>query len=172
MSTWAENIISRSDFEGDVLLPSNALDELQVYVNMVANEAMLRMLGIDVFEAFEASVASGSPDQKWTDLIEGKKYTSEGGNSVYFKGIKRMLLCFIYSDYLSKDFIQTFSGGKNRDIDNTSSTSLTVQNNYNFDIFNEGVVIYREALYFLKSDLNNYTGFKYKSIREKKQIQY
>lgn len=170
--SWVEKYINNGDFVGEISLPTNDTSQLRPYINRVGKEVMRDLLGITLYRTFETNVQLATPDTRWTDLLNGKDYENESGEDSYFEGMLKAIRYFIYADYLEKNYIETFSGSKNRETDNTTTTDLTQQNKYKNDTYNKGVTTYITALPFLKADLTSYDGFKYKRKTKRNQTIY
>ncbi len=62
------------------------------------DEALLMVLGAELYDEFKAGIAVGSPDQKWVDLRDGKNYVStENGKAYKYTGVKKFLIPYVFA---------------------------------------------------------------------------
>lgn len=75
-----DNLITIEYFNRDIDIPNLNKDDGDSfetdYINKYQKEYLQKSLGYAMFKDFETAL-SGTPDQKWTDLLEGKDYTVE-----------------------------------------------------------------------------------------------
>jgi hypothetical protein len=73
-----DNLITIEYFEGDITIPNLGKDEGDDFeINYIAKyqkEYLIKVLGYAMYKDFDTAL-SGTPAQKWTDLLVGKDYT-------------------------------------------------------------------------------------------------
>lgn len=73
------NIIDYTFFTGKINLPqvgnTDGRDSVTGFIDTYETEYLKKVLGYDLWKAFTDGIAgSGTPDQRWVDLIQGKEF--------------------------------------------------------------------------------------------------
>lgn len=83
-------LIDRSYFIGELNIPGSNRDEiggvLDWFIAKYEPEILLKVLGLDLYEAFKTGLAQSTVDARWTDLLTGTDY-SYGSINRRWKGI-------------------------------------------------------------------------------------
>lgn len=102
-----DNFITNSDFIGDKFIPfgDNDITLLDNTIAVYQKKILLKLLGWDLYLAFESGLDEGSPLDKWTFLQEGDPSAYEvdynGVNrSVLYEGMEEMITYFVWFYYM------------------------------------------------------------------------
>lgn len=83
--------IDASYFFGDLLIAQKSETSVASNLNLFIDEHEPRLLadlmGYDLYEAYKAGIAAGSPLAKWTELRSGVAYTTRSGISTKWPGL-------------------------------------------------------------------------------------
>jgi hypothetical protein len=71
------NIIDTTYFVIDRQLPVDEVKSLTSYITEFEPEILEQVMGYDLYKVFLAGL-TGTPESKWTDLLNGKEYTIDG----------------------------------------------------------------------------------------------
>jgi hypothetical protein len=86
------SLIDTSYFVGEINIPLGTRDEvtenLNLFISKYESQLLLKVLGYELFKAYTAGIAVGSPEQKWVDLRDGKEYTGNDGRIRKWVGFK------------------------------------------------------------------------------------
>jgi hypothetical protein len=154
--------------------------EFNSFIEKKEKELLIKLLGYDLYKAFTEAL-SGSPDQKWTDLRDGKDYqvTDENGNSVYVEWVglqndekKSFLAYFIYYEWIKSTQTRNQPGGEFFGVNENSEIAPPFMLNGKVsDAYNKGVEMYGIDLekgqyysdWFIRGldAPSNYKGFNY-----------
>lgn len=153
----------KSDFVGDVdLAQANIDSNLTPVIAWEERDILTKLMGAKLYnEAVIDGMTNGSPGtQKFIDLLNGVTYTNTGGFEVNYLGLKKMLLYFIWAEY-----VKTFMA-------NHRETGLIINNEDNArrpsSIFVEqetrkkrdkGVNLYNEAWAYINDTNDQGTTF-------------
>lgn len=136
-------ITVKADYKGKVRISTQKGSQFDEYITEYEREYLTELINVEVYN----DIKDNDPiAQKYTDLIDGVQYTDDNGDLIDYRGLKRMLLRFIYAEYNADNF-QTSIGGNVRSVNENS----TVLNAENYVIvkqrFNEAVSMYRDEVY-------------------------
>jgi hypothetical protein len=102
-----------SDFEDTPFRIPNQEEsrDLQNFIDRKEAEYLKKVLGLSFYNAFIAGLdTSGTVEQIWVDLRDGKEYTYSNTDYEY-TGVKELLKPVIYSDWLDANYRKLSNGG-------------------------------------------------------------
>lgn len=115
-----------SDFEDVPYLIPNQEESrsLQDFIDAKEAEYLKKVLGLSFYNEFIAGLdSSGTVEQIWVDLRDGKEYTVS--NQAYeWKGVREMLKPVIYSQWLEHNYRKWSNGGMIVNNGQNNSTSV------------------------------------------------
>lgn len=131
-------LISSSDFVGRFAIPQTSFSVLDSFINDTEEAYLIDLFGFDFYQEFKADLSAGVP-QTARYLILFNELNFDYSYSVFkSKGLKEMLKCFIYFDYMRNVKFKATTQGV---VVNSSDTSqnVVVGNLYNY--LNEAINI-------------------------------
>lgn len=112
-------ITTKTDYKGKIRISTAKGTQLDEYITEYERKYLKMLLNVECYN----DIKDTDPlPQKYLDLINGVQYTNDNGDLVDFEGLKKILLRFIYAEYVSDNF-QTSIGGNVSSI-NENSTVL------------------------------------------------
>ena len=149
------SIVQQSDFTTG-LFQITQNDEITAKLNesitRIEKKILTDLLGIDLKDDYDTGIAVlPTPDVKWTELRDGKKYTDTIYNTkVEYEGFKALLIPFTYADYVVRYTINTPIGiveqtGINGEKINKTELAINANSAYNVG-FNQ----YQKAKRFIR----------------------
>ena len=116
-------ITIKTDYKGKIRISTAKGTQLDEYITEYERKYLKMLLNVECYN----DIKDTDPlSQKYLDLINGVQYTNDNGDLVDFEGLKKILLRFIYAEYVSDNF-QTSIGGNVSSI-NENSTVLKAGN--------------------------------------------
>lgn len=120
------NFVEASDFVGKYSIPNLDKDTTSFENNYIAiyqKEILIKLLGYDLYLAFEAGLTESSPLAKWTNLKTGSTYSVDSINKNN-AGCVDIVLKYIYVNYISINYEQlTGLGSVNFNAENATKVS-------------------------------------------------
>lgn len=151
------SIITTSDFVGKHELTINTFTtaKLQSYIDRYENEYISKLLGVELKDLYLVDINASPYDSITNPFI----LQSSCGKIYDSKGIKSMLLGFIYFDY-TRDILtsQTITGAVRAQNENSDSPS--VFESLSWQRFNEAVITYEAIQWYICENLTDYPTFK------------
>jgi len=140
-----------SDYKGQYKIPSNCYTELATYIAKYESIYLLDLLGAELYNLFIADLDGSTPqvpqDARFLALYNAFNI-DESVCIVSSEGIKKMLIQFIYFEYMrDSSFTQTVSG-----VTNVSSSVATLEPYKGWNLeqaFNEGVGNYNAIQWYI-----------------------
>lgn len=108
-----------ADYKGKIRVSTSKGTQFDEYITEYERKYLKMLLNVECYNDIKDTDPLA---QKYLDLINGVQYTNDNGDLVDFEGLKKILLRFIYSEYVSDNF-QTSIGGNVSSI-NENSTVL------------------------------------------------
>ena len=100
------NLCAYTDFVGDKNIPiKDVTDFTNNYIAVYQKEILIKLLGFDLYLAFEAGLSEGTIAQKWTDLKNGSTYVVDGVKKQN-PGVKDIVVYYVYCKWLSANYNQ------------------------------------------------------------------
>lgn len=123
-------IIDYTYFKGKILLPqvgnTDGRTEVESFIETYETEYLKKVLGYDLWKAFDDGISgSGTPDQRWIDLLQGKEFTYIGRNNAW-PGFEideqNPIAYYIFYQYMNRP-LNTLVGTAVQNVDNNSKIS-------------------------------------------------
>ena len=107
-------IVQTTDFTGQYKIPKTCYTELSTYFAKYEKQYLVRLLGAELYDLFIADLTAGPGQvpqtQRFIDLFDPFQ-TDEDHCVICSEGIKKMLIQFIYFEYMRESrYGQTVSG--------------------------------------------------------------
>lgn len=119
-------LISKADFVDwkNLSINIDAIKDLNTYIAEAQEFDLQPVLGAYFFREFQQAFAQVSPPQKFTDLLNGVTYTDATGNEFEFKGVKVVLIYYVYVRLLVVNGVKsTYSGFVQKTLENSERIS-------------------------------------------------
>lgn len=166
------SIVNPSDFLGKFEVSQNALvkQKLQGYIDLYEDQYMMDLLGVELYNEYKAGLAILPPDPLYVKLsdpfAEDTKYGCfENGRKVLIsKGVKNMLLGFIYWEFYKDDFSAVSTNGHGKPTPENSTNSTTFLSAL-YTRYNESIDTYRSIQEYINQNRNLYP--KYNGVRKR-----
>ena len=153
-------IVVKDDFTGKYDLVKSINDKIESYIETYEESYLRELLGIDLFNLYKANVVNHLPVNASYLTITNPLYIEQNGYSIVSKGIKDMLLGFIFFEYVRDNKIkQSMSGSVVNGVD-SSNNDFTQE--FLFQRYNESIDIYKNIQLYIelnKATYPTYTGF-------------
>lgn len=150
-------LINKSDFTGIYELNLSIKDKVDEYIEEFEKPILVRLLGSDLFNLFNADLANQIP----TSAIYLKLY--ESNEDLCTEGMKKMLLGFIYYEYV-RDTPR--SQGMNGPVKRTTEVSEPASLDYLARMYNNSVNTYRSIQNICTTNYSDYPSFCGKPIKK------
>lgn len=142
-----------TDFIGDVALQqvSNPANTITSEITRVEKIVLRDLLGDKLYnEADTNGMTDGTPTAaKFTALLEGETYTDNDSLEKIYEGLERMLLYFIYAEYIKIQAQDTIAGMKVMTQNNSKPVNQNKVNLLSRNAYNKGVDLYNSALKYI-----------------------
>ena len=153
-------IVVKDDFTGKYDLVKSINDKIESYIETYEESYLRELLGIDLFNLYKANVVNHLPVNSSYLTITNPLFIEQNGYSIVSKGIKDMLLGFIFFEYVRDNKIkQSMSGSIVNGVDN-SNNDFTQE--FLFQRYNESIDIYKNIQLYIelnKATYPTYNGF-------------
>jgi hypothetical protein len=153
-------IVVKDDFTGKYDLVKSINDKIESYIETYEESYLRELLGIDLFNLYKANVVNHLPVNSSYLTITNPLFIEQNGYSIVSKGIKDMLLGFIFFEYVRDNKIkQSMSGSVVNSVDN-SNNDFTQE--FLFQRYNESIDIYKNIQLYIelnKATYPTYNGF-------------
>lgn len=115
-------LIVASDFTGKFAIPQNAFSDLDGFITDTEESYLIDLLGADFYVAFKANLVNKVPVlPKYKTLYDPLAF-DYGNKSYDSKGMKKMLLGFIFFDYMRQIKYKPTEMGMVSNVMDTSKT--------------------------------------------------
>lgn len=116
----------------DIALPVDEVqNELNGFIARFEKEILIKCLGYDLYSAFITAL-SGTPDQKWVELRDGKEYTQDGvkvkWNGLINTDKESLIAYYVYYKFLTSSSRFASSNGVKL-INNENSVNIGPRQN-------------------------------------------
>lgn len=159
----ASRFVQTSDFETGVLKISKTnfqSGDLQSIIESQEEVILIELLGVDLYDAFITDWNAdpvGSIEQRFKDIYN--PFTQDyGGCIVVSEGIKKMLMYFIYFEYLRFQDSQNRTTGMKK-TESENSKRIAVQHSGLFYKYNLGIKTFDSIQWLINQDLSNYPEY-------------
>lgn len=156
------NIVKYNSFVGRYNISQNTQikTDLEDFISEFEPIILEALLGAYLYNLLKADLIEGVPQtQKYIDLVNGVTYTDENDIILNYKGIKRMLIQLLFVDWTLQSYYNSNIGNVKPIAE--GATVLTEWENKRIlaPISQDGVMLYRQTIKFLKDDNNCLTYF-------------
>jgi hypothetical protein len=151
------SIIVKADFVGRWQIPLNGINDavLTSVIDSTEEKYLIALLGDDLYYSFITGLGATPPLTKWTFLRDGGYYKQETGldddiTNVRFRGLKEMVKCFVWCEYMILTRYQIDTIGMNKP--DTENGAIVDNQDFSGEIqsmFNAGLDIYNKAVRYL-----------------------
>lgn len=157
------SILIITDFKGDYKLSEFASNEDRIneQIDIVERKILDYLLGVDLKDEFTTALESPTPDQKWIDLRDGKKYTYNE-TAIRFDGVKKMLIPFTYAEIVDKDYFDSPQGVIQQNADAGNRIQAHAKHMLVKNAYNDGVAQYKNAQLFIDENIDDYPNWSTK----------
>jgi hypothetical protein len=161
------NLITYTDFTGDLILDLNAGEQAQLalYITQFQEEVLTKLLGRNLYATLDVTPAPA----KWTELATAGDIYYEYGNYKYkYPGLKRMLACYVYFQWHNLETTSPTPQGQTVDSHLNGTVVINVEKQVR--IWNEFVRLYYEIIIYINYknsiEADYFEDFEYKDIKE------
>lgn len=152
-------LITTADFVGRFAIPSNSFSKLDSFITDTEEDYLVDLLGADLYALFKADLTNKVPvTTKYLEIYNAFK-KDYCGSIVVSKGMKQMLLGFIFFDFMRQN---KFKNTENGQVITVPDTGAAVQSGTLFKILNDSVDTYvaiqKYILYISTSDYSEFNG--------------
>lgn len=140
-------IVNKSDFIGRYALAISVSDTIDSYIELYEEPYLIDMMGYDLFQLFKTNLiaGSGTPTDPFL-VIFNAFYKTNQCIDYSSKGIKDMLLGFIFWEYVRGEKVQQgMNGAVAIDTDTASNVSMT----FLYRFYNDAIKSYSAIQYYL-----------------------
>jgi hypothetical protein len=153
-------LIVKEDFVGKFNLVKSINDTIESYISIYEENYLRELLGINLFNLYKADVVNYLPVTTSYLTITNPLFVEQNGYSIISKGLKNMLLGFIFFEYVRDVKIkQSMSGAVVNKVD-SSNNEFTQE--YLYQRYNESIDIYKNIQLYIelnKATYPSYNGF-------------
>ena len=150
-------ILTANDFIGSWQIPLNGINTavLDSFIEECEKRYLNALLGGDLYYNLTQGLSENTTLTKWSSLVNGMDYKYEADfddKYVYenFRGLKKMLLCFTWSEYMINTRNQVnIVGMQQPNVENGITTPNADFTRAIEQMFNTGLEIYKEAIIFI-----------------------
>lgn len=160
------DIVSPADFTtGDILISQSEKKEidLEVIIPIVEKDVLQKMFGKELYDLFivdfDAPTAGEPTDQRFKDVFNEFYIDEDFQPPLISEGIKRMLMRFIWADYVRDQPFQNTTVGMVRNQEENSSIATGSQFGWSTK-YNKAVHSYCAIQIFMIDDSDTYPEFK------------
>lgn len=105
-------LIVKSDFVGRFALSQSIMDTIDAYISEFEEKYLIELLGVELFKLFKANVIANAPNKApsagvyltlYSAILEDSDnsfYAFYGNNTIRSRGLKAMLLGFVWFEYV------------------------------------------------------------------------
>jgi hypothetical protein len=147
-------LISSSDFVGKYAVPQDSFSDLDGFIDELEERYLIDLLGFDFYTAFNANLTNGVPVAANYLKIYNKLYVDQGCISIRSEGMKKMLLGFMFWEYMRQDKFKATTQGI---VVNSPDTSKPVPYGALYKYYNDSVAIYHAIQHYICTNPNDFT---------------
>jgi hypothetical protein len=149
-------IIQKSDFVGKYELAKSITDKIDLYIDMYEIQFLNDLLGVELASLLLADLDSYEPQtQRFTDIFEEINFTHCGVN-YHSKGIKNILLGFVWFEYVRDSIVAQSQNGA---VNTTTETATPVSGNFSYERYNNSISWSETIQKYITLDLDVYPEF-------------
>lgn len=152
-------LIDKEDFVGHFSIPQSSYNELSAFIDLYEKDYLIQLLGADLYTAFVADLTAQVPQAAKYTYIFAPFYRDHCFRAVISKGMKNMLLGFIFFDYMRQIKYKATESGM---VYTNPDTSAAVHAGSLYKYLNDAVDTYNAIQYYMSviqpSDYPEYNG--------------
>jgi len=158
------NFVTLSDFINDRNIPLNSeyTADFTSFITKYQKEILIKLLGYDLYLAFETGMAEEEPEDKWTDLKNGSTYQVNGIN-YQNPGVIDIIAYYVYCKHLSVNYEQYTTIGVTA---NKAENGVTVSpENKITNAWNNMLHYYYMVYDFLANNQTDYPNWEFTELK-------
>jgi hypothetical protein len=149
-------LITKSDFTGVYALATSISDKITPYIAEYEEKYLRELLGASLFTLFKADVSSYVPATAKYVTIFNEINSDEFSFLLHSDGMKKMVLGFIYYEYITGTTVQHTNTGL---VANVNEISLNSDYSLAFANYNKSVETYNNIQYYIGQNSSDYPEF-------------
>lgn len=159
------SITQPSDYKGRFAITKNSLntDKIQQFIDNVEPTQLNKLFGVELYALYLVGIGEATPNAIWTKLRDPFFFQSECGKIFESKGLKEMLLGFVYFKYYAETFAQASTNGVVVDVPENSVKASDLDANL-YARYNDSVKTYRAIQRYICENMDVYPTFKGQEI--------
>lgn len=150
-------LIVKGDFVAPYALATSISDTITAYISEWEEKYLRELLGADLFTIFKADVTTYLPGTAKYVTIFNEINLDECGFLLHSDGMKKMLLGFIWYEYVSGTAHQHTNTGVVADV---NEISLNADFSLAMRQYNKSVETYKAIQYYINKNIRDYPEFK------------
>lgn len=158
------NFVTYSDFTGDRNIPNldKDLESFNTFITRWQKDILIKLLGYDLYLAFETGLEEETPDAKWTNLRDGSNYQVDSVNKQN-PGIKDIVAYYVYCKWVQVNFNQVTGIGV---INATSDNAVKVDPEFKImDAWNNMLNYYYMVYLFISENETDYPNWEFTELQ-------
>lgn len=166
------NLIDYTYFTGDITLPDSvtrgATAQIDRYIERYEKEALMLLLGYDLYKALKTEIDSGTYTAKWDDFVNGAEY-SYGNYTLLWNGLVNedkvsLIAYYVYYQYV-RDNVTSFEqvGAVMQQSENAARVSA---DHLLKNAWNQFVDLYMEAAKYISSNITDFDNWICTSVEK------
>jgi hypothetical protein len=106
-------LISKADFVDwkHVSVNIDSVSDLNTYIAEAQEFDLQPVLGAYLFNEFQTNINADEPEERFTKLLNGETYADSSGNQFQFKGVKVVLIYYVYSRLIINNGLKSTASG-------------------------------------------------------------
>jgi hypothetical protein len=148
-------LISSSDFVGKYAVPQDSFSDLDGFIDELEEGYLIDLMGVDFYNSFITSM-TGSPPLPVAPylIIYNKLFLDIGCTQIRSEGMVKMLLGFMYFEYMRSDKFKATTQGI---VINAPDTSKPVPYGSIYKFYNDAVTTFQAIQYYICTHQSDYT---------------
>jgi hypothetical protein len=153
------SFITLGDFTGKFTIVTNGYksSDIQEYIDLYEKSYLVNLLGLELYDLFIIGMALPIPDPIYVKIYDALFY--QDCELIESKGIKKMLLGFIYFQWCRDEKVQQTINGAIK-IKSELSERAGNQNSNIFGRYNDSIETYQNIQKYINLNLDIYPTFK------------
>jgi hypothetical protein len=147
-------LISSSDFAGKYAIPQDSFSDLDGFISEYEESYLIDLLGFDFYTAFSANLVNGVPQAANYLKIYNKLYVDQNCIMIRSEGMKKMLLGFIFWEYMRQVRFKATTQGY---VVNAADTSKPVLQGPLYKYYNDAVSTFRAIQHYICTNPTEFT---------------
>lgn len=151
-------LIVKTDFTGKYALSQSIQDKITSFISEYEVKYLSELLGAELYKLFAADVSSFVPQTAKYLTLYNPINEDYNGNVMYSQGMKKMLLGFIWFEYVSQTKYKHTGTGVvvdsneiSRDADNSEL--------FMYDMYNSSIDTYKTIQWYIMQHSSDYPNF-------------